>query len=75
MAPARSDTEVYVVAPSAAARLTHSGRFSLKLDLPKQPLTDERGEVQETLYSVKASVEGKLHGDSANGTLKVSYNK
>lgn len=74
-APVRSDIEVYVVAPAATAALTRSGRFSLRLELPKQQLTDESGEVVETLYSVKASVEGKVSGRSAAGTVKVSYNK
>jgi hypothetical protein len=75
VAPARSDIEAYVVAPSAVAPVNRSGRFSLKLELPKQQLTDESGEIVDTLYSVKASVEGKLHGHSASGTVKVSYNK
>lgn len=73
--PARSETEVYVVAPTSAAKLTRTDRFDLKVDLPKQQFTDSSGKVIETLYSVKASVEGRVPGKSASGTLKVSYNK
>lgn len=75
VAPARSDTEIYVVAPSASAELSRTDRFALKLDLPKQQFTDSTGEVIETLYAVKASVEGRVPGHSSSGTVKVSYNK
>ncbi len=75
VAPTRSDTEIYVVAPAASAKLSRTDRFTLKLDLPKQQFTDSTGKVIETLYSVKASVEGRVPGHSAQGTVKVSYNK
>jgi hypothetical protein len=74
-APTRSDIEIYIVAPSATAKSSRTGRFSFKLALPKQQFTDSDGQVTETLYSVKASVEGRIPGHSSSGTVKVSYNK
>ena len=49
VAPARSETSVYVVAPQKPARIARNGTFTAKVDLKKQPLY----------------VHGKLHGHAA----------
>ena len=74
-APARSATEIYVIAPDASAKLGRNNQFTLKLDKPKQQFRDKSGKIIQTLYAVKATVEGKVPGRSAAGTAKVSYNK
>ena len=73
-APARSEARVYVVAAERPARLATGSRFTVKLNKPKEQFTDQTGKVIATLYSVKATVKGKVAGRSASGTVKVSYN-
>ena len=75
VAPARSAIEIYVIAPDASAKLGRNSQFTFKLNKPKQQFRDKSGKVLQTLYSVKATVEGKVPGRSASGTAKVSYNK
>jgi len=72
-APARAESEIYLVAPDRSAKLGHNGRFTLKLDRPKQQFQGETGKVIRTLYSVKATVAGNVPGHSAAGTVNVTY--
>lgn len=74
-APPRSDVEVYVVAPGKSAKLGKGGRFAMNVKLPKQQFRDKTGHIIQTLYSVKTSVKGNVRAHSADGTVKVSYNK
>ena len=74
-APARTASEVYVVAPDRSAKLGRKHQFTIMVRKPKQQFQDETGKVIQTLYSVKATVEGKVPARSAAGTVKVSYNK
>jgi hypothetical protein len=57
------------------AKLDGKSRFTVKLNKPKEQFKDQTGKVIATLYSVKATVQGRLSGRSASGTVKVTYNK
>jgi hypothetical protein len=74
-APARSETSLYVVASAKPVKLDRKSRFTVNLNRPKEQFKDQTGKVIATLYSVKASVQGRVAGHSASGTVKVTYNK
>ena len=73
-ASSRSETSIYVVAPEKPGRLDGRSRFTLTVNKPKEQFKDATGKIIATLYSVKATVQGRAAGRSASGTVKVTYN-
>ncbi len=72
--PTRSAIEIYIVAPTQAAAIGRGGKFTATFKTQKQRMY-ANGKQVDTLYSVKATVDGTIHGKAASGTVKVTYNK
>jgi hypothetical protein len=71
---ARSHIDIYHVTPAKAARVKRDGAFTSTVKLKKQPLF-ANGKRVDTLYTVTASITGRIHGGNASGSAHVTYNK
>ena len=70
----RSHIDIYYVTPAKAARVKRDGTFTSTVNLKKQPLF-ANGKRVDTLYTVKASIRGRIRGGAASGSAHVTYNK
>jgi hypothetical protein len=70
----KSHIDIYYVTPAKAARVKRDGTFTASVTLKEQPLF-AHGKRVDTLYTVKASVTGKIRGGAASGSTHVTYNK
>lgn len=73
-APSYGGIDIYVVVPSKAAHVGRGDAFTATFKAVRQKLY-AKGKWLDTLYNVKATVNGTIKGRNASGTVHVTYSK